>query len=196
MNLERIANLLATGLKSSQVASIIGVTPARISQITATEEFKQILEVRQAEINASNVEEIALDAKYHAAESSLVTQVLETAPMAELKDVIAALRVIGERQDRRKIPSNPVPSGIINGTTINNIITLSVPQHAVPEITLSAQKEIISIGNKQLAPMNSDRVTELFNKIGDNHDLRRISESTTETIKETTLKTCQTELVF
>lgn len=183
MNQERAANLLASGIPPSQVASIMGVSPARISQLLKEEAFSLMLQVKEAELNAGDIEEITLTAKYHAAESALIQQVMEMAPMAELRDVTAALRVVGERRIAKEQARNPLPLG--SNTIINNIVQLSLPSHALPEISITKQKEIISIGERNLAPMTSTGVTNLFKKIGNEYEPPRIPQSTTETPTET-----------
>lgn len=188
MNIDRIINLLASGLKPAQVASIIGVTPARISQLTTTEEFKQKLEIKRAEIEKGDIESIALDAKYHNAEHALVDQVIQLASIAELKDATAALRVIGERQDRRKQLVNPIPlQG--NGLVLNQVIQLTLPSYAVPELAMTSRKEIIAIGEQNIAPMNSMNVTNLFKKIGEQNELQRITAKTERTPEEASTET-------
>lgn len=184
MNEERIINLLASGLCAEQVATIIGCTPARISQLLKEEAFSLKLKVKTDEVAEGDIEEISLTAKYHAAESALIQQVMEMAPLAELRDVTAALRVVGERRIQKEIARNPSPLG---GTPVyNTVIQLSLPNHALPEIAITKQKEIISIGDRNLAPMTSTGVTNLFKKIeqnkitGENNEPTRIPQSTTE----------------
>lgn len=193
MNQDRAANLLASGIPPSQVASIMGVTPARISQLLKEESFALSLAAREAEIASGDIEEITLAAKYHAAESALIQQVMEMAPMAELRDVTAALRVVGERRIAKEQSRNPLPIG--GSTIINNIVQLSLPSHALPEIAITKQKEIISIGDKNLAPMTSTGITNLFKKIGNEYELPRIPQSTAETLTETPSTTEEAEFL-
>lgn len=189
MNEERVINLLASGLKAEQVATIIGCTPARISQLLKEEAFSLKLKAKEIEVAEGDIEEISLTAKYHAAESALIQQVMEMAPLAELRDVTAALRVVGERRTAQAIARNPSPLG---GTPVyNTVIQLSLPNHALPEIAITKQKEIISIGDRNLAPMTSTGVTNLFKKIeqnkitGEHNEPTRISQSTTEAFAAT-----------
>ena len=176
MNLERIASLLAQDLKPSQVASIVGVTPARISQLLKESiPLQEMLAVKQAEQDKEDIEEVALGAKYHAAEHALLDQVLSMAPMAELRDVTQALRVVAERQDKVKARKNPLPVQNTNGTVYNTIVQLSIPTHALPEVILNKEREVIAVDNNNLAPMTSEAVTNLFQTMkGNNNVLSRI----------------------
>ena len=177
MNLDRVADLLASGLKPAQVATIIGVTPARISQLLSEEDFKLILASKVAIIEAKDIEEISLSAKYSAAEHALVNQVMELAPTAELRDVTSALRVVAERQERMKSRLTPATAGnMIN----NTIIALSLPSHALalPVMDITKQGEIISIGDRALAPLSSTAVINLFSKMSSTEEEKKeIEES-------------------
>lgn len=191
MNLERIASLLAQDLKPSQVASIVGCTPARISQLLKeSTELQNLLALKQAEQDKEEIEEVALGAKYHAAEHALLDQVLSMAPMAELRDVTQALRVVGERQDKAKARKNPIPVQGGSGNIYNTVVQLNLPNHALPEVILNKEREVIAIDNNNLAPMTSEAVTNLFQtmKKGKDDELSRLppppKESSTTTITE------------
>ena len=158
MNIERITTLLASGLKPSNVASIVGCSPARISQLAQEEHFQNLLAAKIAELEADDVEEKTLSAKYLSAEHVLLNQVIEMAPISELRDVTAALRVVAERQEKAKTRLNPV-----QGTTIiNQTVQIAVPSHTLPEISLTKDLEVISVNTLNLTPLTSEGVTNLF----------------------------------
>ena len=162
MNLERITTLLAQGLKPAQVASIVGITPARISQLAKeSTEFQNLLALKQAEQEKEDIEETALSAKYHAAEHTLLDQVLQMAPMSELRDVTAALRVVAERQEKMKTRQAPV---VNSQPVLQQVIQISLPSQAlqVPTLSMTKDREVISIDSLNLAPLTSQGVTNLF----------------------------------
>jgi hypothetical protein len=160
MNKDRIASLLAQGLKPSHVATIVGITPARISQLAKDDvEFQNLLALRTSESEEQDIEEKALGAKYHAAEHTLLDQVLAMAPVSELRDVTAALRVVAERQEKMKTRQNPIQS---QQAVIQQVIQISIPIHALPEVSLSKEREITSVNERNLAPLSSTAVTNLF----------------------------------
>ena len=195
MNIERIATLLASGLTAAQVATIVGVSPARISQIQKEPDFAEIFTAKQIEVQKKDIEEVSLTAKYTSAEHLLIDQMMQMAPVSELRDVTAALRVVAERQEKAKSRMNPV---IQAAPTINNIVQLTLPAHAVPEIAFNQEKEVTAIGNRDLAPLSSTGVLSLFGRLtstdaidaidaisdnrneGDSHVPARISGSSTE----------------
>lgn len=160
MNRDRVATLLASGLKAAQVATIVGVSPARISQLLKEEDFMLLLDSKTAEQKKTDVEELAITAKYHAAEHLLLDQITQLAPVAELRDVVGALKVVADRQDKAKQRLNPVP---VQGAVIHqNIVQLQLPMQALPEIHIGGNNEVVGIGGNNLAPLSSQGVTKLF----------------------------------
>jgi len=160
--LTRIATLLASGLNQAQVSSIVNVSPSRISQIIATEEFKLVYADKKEQHDKEDVEKLAISAKYLSAEHALLDHITNSVPQMEAKDATQALRVIIERQDKVAARINPVHAGVV---VHQNIVQLTLPAHAVPEIVLNGDKEVIAINNQTLAPLSSDAVTNLFAKL-------------------------------
>ena len=179
MNIERITTLLASGLKPSNVASIVGCSPARISQLSADPHFQDLLAAKVAEAEESDVEEKTITAKYIAAEHILLNQIIDMAPVSELRDVTAALRVVAERQEKAKTRLNPV-----QGTTIiNQTVQIAVPSHTLPEISLTKELEVISVNTLNLAPLTSEGVTNLFKNLKADKEaieMQKIEESLNE----------------
>ena len=179
MNIDRITTLLASGLKPSNVASIVGCSPARISQLSAEPHFQDLLSAKIAEAEESDVEEKTITAKYIAAEHILLNQIIDMAPVSELRDVTAALRVVAERQEKAKTRLNPV-----QGTTIiNQTVQIAVPSHTLPEISLTKELEVISVNTLNLAPLTSEGVTNLFKNLKADKEaieMQKIEENSNE----------------
>lgn len=171
MNLDRIANLLSSGLKPTQVSTIVGCTPARISQLLKdSEELQLLLAEKNSALAGQNLEEESLSNKYTAAEHTLIQQMMELAPVSEMRDVTNALRVVADRQEKMKSRINPV----VQPSQVVNLISLSLPSHALPQpsMRMTENKEVISIGERNLAPLSATAVTQLFSK------MRTIAEQT------------------
>jgi hypothetical protein len=168
MNKERVALLLASGLKQANVASIVGCSPALISQLMSSDaEFRDLYAEAQTKTAEKDQEELAISAKYLTAEHALLDQVLNMAPASELRDVVGALRVISERQDRARSRVNPIPLGG-NVVFTQNIVQLSLPGHAIqiaPVMTRTKDNEITAIEGQNLAPLSSQGVTNLFKNL-------------------------------
>lgn len=160
--LQRIASLHASGLNSAQISSIVGVSPSRISQLVATSEYQDILTSLRSEVEEKNIEETAISAKYLSAEHALLSKILENSSNCEMRDLVSALRVIAERQERAATRKAPIHAASI---THNQVIQLVLPSHALPELTISSDNQITSIANQSIAPLTAEGVTSLFSSL-------------------------------
>src|SRR5690606_1319001 len=153
----RIASYLSQGLKPSQVAAIVGVTPAYISQLLSSAkaepegEFAVLLASSNEKADKEVDEDKALTTKYLAVEHKLLQQMEDTLGFAELPAVTAALRVVAERQEKR-LSRLQAPS--TSGGAVQNIIQITIPSHAIPEHVLNGQKEVVKIGSQNLSPLS------------------------------------------
>lgn len=163
---ERIASLLATGIPHTSVATIVGISPGRVSQLLKEESFQTLLAEKQTEAAEKDTEETNLSAKYLEAEHILLKQVIEMAPVSELRDVTAALRVVAERQEKAKTRTTPI---LQQSPVYNTIVQLGLPAHAVPELSFGQNREVTAIENRNLAPLGSAGVLGLFQKMSSNH---------------------------
>lgn len=175
MQTERIATLLASGLPHTSVATIVGISPARVSQLLKEPEFELLLAAKQAETKEKDAEELSLSAKYLEAEHILLKQVVEMAPVSELRDVTAALRVVAERQEKAKSRMNPI---VASQPVYNTIVQLSLPAHATPELAYAQNREVIAIENRNLAPLSSSGVLSLFKDLDKSEELPSSSQLT------------------
>jgi hypothetical protein len=187
MNLERLAALLSSGIKPANAASIMGVSPGRISQLLKDSvELQNLISEKEAEIAKQDVEEITLTAKYHTVEHMLLNQILDMAPTSELRDVTSALRIVAERQEKMKQRLNPVVQG--NLTINHSVVQIALPTHALPQISYNEQNEVVAINDKTLAPLSSQGVTSLFEQLknkGASHEQARLPSASTEGSGET-----------
>jgi hypothetical protein len=165
MNIERLATLLTSGIKPAQAASILGCTPARISQLLKdSQELQNLIASKEAELQVKDVETETLNVKYQATENHLLTKIMEMSENAELRDLTNALRVVSERQ--AKLQMRSLPAASTNGVIINqNIVQLAIPVQALPAITVNPDNEITAINDKTLAPLPSQNVEALFKKL-------------------------------
>lgn len=155
---DRIAQYLAEGMTAAQIADIVDVTASMISQLQKDERFQAKVEAARSVVaKEPPTEEIMLNNKYHAMEHRLLKCMEHASENADLPAITSALRVVAERQDRLK--QRAIPAQANQNLTIVNI---QVPAHAIPEIKMNSQNEVIAIGNRALAPMSSDGVRALF----------------------------------
>ena len=164
----RIAHFLAQGFKPAQIASIVGVSPAYISQLGKDPSFSHLFAEEQTKILESTdlEEEERLNNKYLAAEHLLLDNLTGNAALMDPRDQIKALEVVASRQEKRqdRIARLRLPT---QSSVINNIVQIGIPGHALPEYHVNTDGEIVSIGNRLMAPMSSDGVKNLFTQMKD-----------------------------
>jgi hypothetical protein len=159
------------------------MSPSRISQIQQTEEFTSVYAEKAAEATKKNVEDEAISAKYLSAEHVLVDQLTHLAASAELRDVTAALRVVAERQEKAHLRKNPIHAGTI---VHQNIVQLTLPAHALPEVYISPENEVLEVNAKNMAPLTAQGVENLFASMKEKrNDPGRIFESSSFIVAET-----------
>lgn len=155
----RIVELLAQGLKPTQVASYVGVTPAYIAQLNKNEEFKKELASRiEAATGEAGEAAERLDLKYEALEHTLVEKIQEASQFAEGTVLVKMLDSVARRQAMRKGQLRPQ----IQNT---QIVSITLPAHVAPEplnTQINEQNQITAIGNKLMAPMSAEGVRNRF----------------------------------
>lgn len=161
---DKILNYLANGLAASQVATLVGCSPAYISQLLKEDDFRAQLKAAIAD-NPATVDE-KLDDKYSAVEHALVAAVHESIPGAELPAISRALETVARIRHDRYIRKNPT---MLPSTNINmQYVQLTMPSHVVkshPVISLNEKSEIVAIDAQPMAPLSSDGVKNLFEAI-------------------------------
>lgn len=176
---DRIAGLLVQGMKPAMVASIVGCDPSYISQLLKDEAFlyhlqelnKELVEgevIEEASAEDRKQETLFLADKMLAAEHHALDKILKEMPYLSGRDAVVALDVIGKRKDatlaqafgpKGILPAAPAVAG---HTTVQ--VTLTVPNICIPELTLSSNNEIISIGERSVAAMPTATLKQMLAK--------------------------------
>ena len=176
---DRIAGLLVQGMKPAMVATIVGCDPSYISQLLKDEAFlyhlqslNQELEAGEAPLEADvedrKQEALFLADKMLAAEHHALDKILKEMPYLSGRDAIVALDVIGKRKDATLAqafgPKGNLPAAatVPGHTTVQ--VTLTVPNICIPELTLSSNNEIISIGERSVAAMPTATLKQMLAK--------------------------------
>lgn len=176
---DRIAGLLVQGMKPAMVATIVGCDPSYISQLLKDEAFlyhlqelnKELVEgeaIEEASAEDRKQETLFLADKMLAAEHHALDKILKEMPYLSGRDAVVALDVIGKRKDatlaqafgpKGNLPAAPTVAG---HTTVQ--VTLTVPNICIPELTLSSNNEIISIGERSVAAMPTATLKQMLAK--------------------------------
>lgn len=171
---DRILNYLASGLQPAQISSILGCSPAYISQLLKDPDFKA--KVEAAMIDNKTPADEALDNKYEALEHTIVKEMQAQVIQAELPHLTKALEAVTKAQDARAKRKNP---GLQQATILQQVVQISVPQHAIaaPVLTLNEKSEVVAIDSKPLAPLSAGGVKALFQQLHANKEAQNALSS-------------------
>lgn len=166
MNKERAAAYLGQGVPPSQVASIMGCTPAYISQLVKDEDFMLLVEKHRSMVDGSaEAEETSLVAKATGLQHQIMKAIGESLTGAELPALTKALDTLSQVHDRIAQRKNPANRGTDSGRVAVHV-SLTLPAHAIqnvaPVIELNEKNEVVSIDHKPMAPMASNGVEKMF----------------------------------
>ncbi|YP_001218807.1 terminase [Pseudomonas phage 119X] len=171
---ERIARLLATGLKAAQVADLVAVSPSYISQLlTSDSDFRDYvtyLRTESAEETGQPTEAEALELKYEAAEHTAIKALLERLPIMEDKNLLTAVQVLSNRRQQEakaKLLAKGIGYGgsatqvVVDGKSVK-VTHLQIPAVCAPDFTYSDTKEIVAIGDRSTNPMPTPQLKGLL----------------------------------
>lgn len=168
MNKERAASYLGSGCTVSQVASIMGCSPAYIVQLQRDEEFQKLVERAKGQNDGSlEKEQESIQAKYTGLEHMLIKAMGDALPNAELPAITRALEVVATRQEKAAIRRLPAghPANGVRGVGNQVVVQLMLPGHAIPTqpvVEYNAKNEVVAIDGQSMAPMSSNAVEKMF----------------------------------
>ena len=156
---QQVATYLAQGFKPAKVAVMIGCAESTLSELIRTPKFQELYEPLKATYANERVEK-----KYNELEEYTLKKISEAIEFAEIPTLTKVLDSIN-RFRQTKAPA--APAGITNQSliSITKNVTLQLPAHAKSNLVLNEQGEIISFGERSLAPLSSLAVQEIFKEI-------------------------------
>ena len=167
MDTGKAVHYLSLGLPPSQVASIVGVSPGRISQLLADPEIKKQIAIKELENSEKSTEEERIDAKILSVKNTILDGIAASANEATFMELARAYEMISRAESLKKKPLPLAGTNLFAGMTVQ----ISIPQRVLEhEIHVTGEKEVIAIGNKTLAPLPSAQVTELFKRMKGEQD--------------------------
>lgn len=177
----RILNYLSNGVKPADVATIVGCTPAYISQLLSQDDFKEELHAKLSD-QKEDAGETQLDTKYETMEHKLLKAMEVSLVDAELPAITRALEVVAKRQELAKSRKNPIPLSS-NGVSIT-MVSLTLPSQAMrqhaPAVTLNSQQEVIAIEGQSLASMASESVKTMFQTLKSREEIKHVVNNAIE----------------
>lgn len=143
---ERALQLLGSGLGPEVVATAVGVTPSRISQLLAQDDFAQaVAELRFKNLQAHNVR----DQSYDALEDALIEKLADVMPlMMRPMEILKAIQVLNGAKRR----GQSAPESITHQNTIVNLV---MPVQLVQKFTTNINNQVVNVGNQTLETIQS-----------------------------------------
>lgn len=162
MDEQRALTFLKKGLPPSQVATIIGVSPGRVSQFLSREDVKLEIEAARLESEGKDQEEVLIETKMTGLKGSLLDAMMKRQDEATYMELVRSFEILSRAQEAKK---NPIP--LQGGPVFNNTqVLITVPERLVQHaIQITNENEVIAIGDRALAPLPAARVTKLFEEM-------------------------------
>lgn len=153
---ERALALLGQGLGPEAVASAVGVTVSRISQLLSQPEFaSKVAEARYGNLAKHN----SRDNAYDALEDTLVKKLEENLPfMMRPMEILKAISVVNAAKRR----GSGTPDAIISQQTV---VQLIMPTTVIQSFTANTNNQVVKAGNQDLVTVQSGRMDSLLSQM-------------------------------
>lgn len=140
----RAMQLLGQGLSASVVASALGVTEGRVSQLLSNSEFaKEVQRLRFENLQKST----AIDGKYSAIEDKLLDKLEKIVPLiTKPRDVLAALSTVNSAKRRG---ATSVDTDSLQAKVVNLTLPVSVQQKFITNVNQQVTEVRDESGNSQ-----------------------------------------------
>lgn len=149
---QRALSLLGGGYSPEVVASSLGVTTSRISQLLADENFaKQVIDLKFQNLQKHNI----ADASYDEMEDKLQKRFSESLPMLHRPmEILKAMKEINAMK-RRGVSS---PEAI---THQNQVVNLYMPVKITNKYITNINNQVVKVGEKELLTVQSSAMEQL-----------------------------------
>jgi len=143
---EKALQLLGNGVPSESVASALGVTPARISQLLADEHFAQkVAALRYETLQKHN----ARDSRYDSIEDKLLEKLDKSLPlMVKPETIMKAINIVNGAKRR----GSSAPQQTVNQ---QNVVNLILPQTIAQKFSVNINNQVTKAGDQSLLTMPS-----------------------------------------
>ena len=143
---DRALALLGSGIPPENVASALGVTASRISQLLSDATFAdQVATLRYENLQQHNTR----DASYDSIEDALITKLEKQLPLImRPMETVKALQAINGAKRR----GQSAPDSIVNQQTI---VSLVMPVSIVQQFTTNTDNQVVKAGGQSLLTMQA-----------------------------------------
>ena len=142
----RALSLLGAGIAPHTVASSLGISNSRISQLMSDESFaEKVVELRYQNLAKHN----ARDGEYDDIENKLIEQLKEAMPlMHRPMEILKAIQVINAAKRR----GSSTPEALIEK---QSVIQLVVPVQIINKFQTNLQGQVVTVGEQNLLTIQS-----------------------------------------
>jgi hypothetical protein len=150
---QRALNLLGQGIEPSIVASAVGVSESRISQLISDPHFAaRVAELRYVELEKHS----ARDASYDSIEDTLIEKLRNCIPyMLKPMEILASIRVINQAKRR----SAGIPAQV---QAKSEVINLIMPVQIIQQYRVNGNNQVIQAGQQELITIQSAGMKNLL----------------------------------
>lgn len=174
---ERALELLGQGIPPEMVASAIGVTVSRISQLVSDPEFSaRVAELRFQNLSAHTTR----DKKYDTLEDELISKLSDLTPfMVRPMEILKAIQIINAAKRR----GASAPEHVVSQSTVINLV---MPTQIIKKFTVNTQNQVIKAGDQELITVQSGNMQKLLQshaskqviEVQNEHPVQSIERST------------------
>lgn len=146
---DRALALLGSGISAESVASALGVSPSRISQLLANETFAaQVAELRFNNLQSHNIR----DGSYDSLEDRLISKLERSMNMmVRPMEILKAIQVVnGARRRGQSAPEQVSAS--------QTIVNLMLPTQITQRFITNGDNQVVSAGEQNLVTMQASRL--------------------------------------
>ncbi len=143
---EKALNLLGSGISAEQVASALGVTPSRISQLLSSEDFaEKVAVIRYENLQKHNVR----DNKYDSLEDLLLDKLkLSLGLMFKPETILKAIATVNGAKRRGQVVQDQV-------TDRSTVVNLILPNVIAAKFVVNIDNQVTRAGDQDLVTMQS-----------------------------------------
>lgn len=148
--------LLGQGFAPEMVATAIGVSPARISQLLSQDEFaQQVAELRYRQL-ASHTER---DSKYDTLEDQILDRLRQSLSMVFDPMKLAKLLSVVNSAKRRGAAA---PEHL---TTQQTVVQLNIPTAILQQFQVNVNNQVVRAGQQDLITVQSANMTKMLHQL-------------------------------
>lgn len=155
---ERVIELLGQGIPAEMVASAIGISPSRVSQLLSTPSISE----RVSNLRYQNLaKHTSRDNKYDGIEDKLLDKLENTIPfMIKSQEILRAVQVINGAKRR----ASSAPESILQQ---QEVVSINMPVQIYNKVVVNINNQVIKAGAQDLITVQSASMNQLLeNKKG------------------------------